>query len=144
MSPGMDSDQKFKWGLIVADCMKQLRAEGFRFVDQEVITNFDGSANGISAWFICEHSAATERFDAHAATDALKKKMLAAGFPQEGVETLRTCVTSQTEIQAGGGASNSSAENGQVPCSGNWNVIPVYNNDATHEVPAQCRTRINI
>ena len=103
MSLGMDSDQKFKWGLIVANSMKQLRAEGFRFVDQEVIPNFDGSPNGISAWFICEHQGARERFDAHAATDALKQKLLAAGFPQRGVETLQTCVTSQTEIQAGGG-----------------------------------------
>jgi hypothetical protein len=99
----MNSDQKFKWGLIVADYMKQLRVEGFRSVDQEVIPDFDGSPNGISAWFICEHYGATERFDAHAATEALKKKLLAAGFPQHGVETLRTYVTSQTEIQAGGG-----------------------------------------
>jgi len=49
----MDSDQKFKWPLLVVDCMKQLRAEGLRFVDQEVIPNFDGTPNEISAWFIC-------------------------------------------------------------------------------------------
>ena len=45
----MDSDQQFKWALLVADSMKALRAEGFSFVDQEVIPNLDGSPNGISA-----------------------------------------------------------------------------------------------
>jgi len=99
----MDSDQNFMWALLVAGCMKQLRAEGFLFVDQEVIPNLDGSPNDISAWFICEHHAARERFDAEAATAALKEKLKNAGFPDDGVETLQTRVTSQTEIRAGGG-----------------------------------------
>jgi hypothetical protein len=99
----MDSNQKFKWALLVVDCMKQLRAEGFLFVDQEVVPNFDGTPNEMSAWFICEHYAAREKFDAEAATVALKDKLRSAGFPQGGVETLRTRVTSQTEIQAAGG-----------------------------------------
>jgi len=83
--------------------MKELIAEGFGFVDQEVIPNFDGTPNGISVWFICEHYYATERFDAQSATEALKNKLRNAGFPQDAVETLQTRVTSQTEIQAGGG-----------------------------------------
>jgi len=87
----------------VLEAMKKLRAEGMPFVDQEVIASFDGTANGISAWFICEHFSARERFDLQAATDALKNKLRAAGFPAGGVETLQTLVTSQTEIQAGGG-----------------------------------------
>jgi hypothetical protein len=99
----MDSDQNFKWALLVVDCMKQLRAEGFRFVDQEVIPNFDGTPGGISAWFICEHNRASEQFDVQVATEALKNKLQMAGFPQDAVETLQTRVTSQTEIQAGGG-----------------------------------------
>ena len=99
----MDSSQQFKWALLVVDCMKSLHDDGFRFVDQEVIPNFDGTPNGISAWFICEHYYARERFDLQEATEALKNKLRGAGFPQEGVETLRTRATSQTEIQAGGG-----------------------------------------
>lgn len=99
----MDSTQHFKWALLVVDCMKHLRDEGFRFVDQEVIPNFDGTPNGISAWFICEHYSAREGFDLQGATEALKNKLRGAGFPQEAVETLQTRVTSQTEIQAGGG-----------------------------------------
>ena len=99
----MDSDRKFKWALLVVDCMKQLRAEGFRFVDQEVIPNFDGTPNDISAWFICEHYDPRERFNLQAATEALKNKLRDAGFPQNAVETLQTRATSQTEIQAGGG-----------------------------------------
>lgn len=95
--------QKFRWALLVVDCMNQLRAEGFGFVDQEVLSNFDGSPEGIFAWFICEHYYARERFDLQVATEALKNKLRDAEFPQGAVETLRTGVTSQTEIQAGGG-----------------------------------------
>ena len=100
----MDScQQQFRWALLVADCMKQLGAGGLPFVDQEVIPNFDGSPEGIFAWFICEHFSAREKFDLQAATDALKHKLRDAQFPQSALETLRTGVTSQTEIEAGGG-----------------------------------------
>lgn len=95
--------QKFRWALLVVDCMKQLRTDGLGFVDQEVIPNFNGSPDGIFAWFICEHSYAREKFDLRAATQALRNKLRDAEFPQGAVETLRTGVTSQTEIQAGGG-----------------------------------------
>jgi hypothetical protein len=99
----MDSNQQFKWALVVVDCMKALRAEGFPFVDQEVIPNLDGSPNGISAWFICEHRSARERFDVEAARKALSDKLRVADFPRSGVETLQTAVTSQAEVQAGAG-----------------------------------------
>jgi hypothetical protein len=68
-----------------------------------VIPNFDGTPNGIFAWFICEHYYARQEFDLQAVTEALRKKLRDAEFPQDAVETLRTGVTSQTEIQAGGG-----------------------------------------
>jgi hypothetical protein len=100
---GMDSDQKFKWALLAVDCMKQLRAEGFHFVDQEVIPNCDGAPNRIFVWFICEHYYAGERFDVQTATEALKNTLRNAGFPQDGIETLKTGATSLTEIQSGGG-----------------------------------------
>ena len=83
--------------------MKHLRNQGYGFVDQEVLAGFDGSPNKISAWFICEHYDARERFDLQAATEALKDRLRSAGFPPDAVETLRTRVTSQTEIKAGGG-----------------------------------------
>ena len=95
--------QEFKWARRVVDCMKQLQAEGFRFVDQEVVPNFDGTPNGIFAWFICEHEGAREEFDLQLATEALTHKLRDAGFPHGAVEILRTGVTSQAEIQAGGG-----------------------------------------
>src|SRR5215467_12740214 len=92
----MDSKERFKWASLVLECVKQLRVEGFGFVDQEVIPPFDGSPNGISAWFICEHYYAGKRFNVQAATEALKNKLQVASFPQDGVETLQTRVTSQT------------------------------------------------
>jgi hypothetical protein len=102
----MEPKQQFKWALLLIDCMKQLKAEGLHFIDQEVIPNFEGDPNGLFAWFICEHHAAKERFDLQGASKALKNKMLDAGFPKGAAETVRTGVTSQTEIQAGGGRFN--------------------------------------
>ncbi len=99
----MDATQQFKWALLVVDCMKRFRDDGFRFVDQEVMPNFDGTPNGICSWFICEQYCAKEQFDLQLATEALENKLRGAGFPQEAIETLRTSATSQTEIQAGGG-----------------------------------------
>ena len=44
----MDSKQHFRWGgLLLVDCMKQLSADGPRFVDEEVIPNFDCDPNGL-------------------------------------------------------------------------------------------------
>ena len=100
----MDSDQRrFRWGSLVIYCMKQLRAEGLDFVDQEVIPSFDRDPNGTFAWFICENDKTKEGFDLRASTIALKRKMQDAGFPKDAIETLRTGVTSRTEIQARGG-----------------------------------------
>ena len=70
---------------------------------KEVIPDFDGSQNGLVVWFICEHSRTSESFDLDGASEALKNKMRDAGFPQSAVETLRTDVTSQTEVRVGGG-----------------------------------------
>ena len=87
----------------MVECMKRLRAEGLPFVDQEVLPSLDGSPGGIAAWFICENHAAKERFDLQASTDALKNRLRDAGFPQGAIDTMWTGVTSQTEIEAGGG-----------------------------------------
>lgn len=99
----MEPEQRFKWGLLLIECMKKVRNEGLLFLDQEVIPNFDGDPNGLFAWFICEDHDAKERFDLRGASEALKNKMRDAGFPQSAVEAIRTGVTSQAEIQAGGG-----------------------------------------
>jgi hypothetical protein len=99
----MHPKQDFRWGSLLIECMNALRTEGLTFVDQEVILNFDGDPNGLWAWFICEHYIAKARFDLAGASAALKNKMREAGFPDSAVETLRTAVTSETEIQAGGG-----------------------------------------
>jgi hypothetical protein len=107
---GMDSSRTFKWALLVVECMKELRTEGFGFVDQEVVPNFNSTPNGISAWFICEHNHASGQFDLRAATEALKNKLRGRDFPQDGLETLETSVTSQAEIKPGGGRFYSSAE----------------------------------
>jgi len=91
--------------LIVA-CTQELRDEGdLVFVDSEVISQFDGSPNGIFIWFICESAAAKERFREEALSEATRRvRILAlkAGMPPSSAETLRSDVTSTEDIIAGG------------------------------------------
>jgi len=99
----MEPEQQFKWALLLIECMKQLKAEGLGFTDQEVVPGLDGDPNGMFAWFICGHHAEKEKFELRNAIEALKTKMRDAGFPRSAIDTLRGGVTSETEIQAGGG-----------------------------------------
>jgi hypothetical protein len=103
MNTRTDSDERFKWRLLMLDCVSRLRAARLRFVDEEVMGDFNGSPDKMSIWFICEHFYARERFDLQGATEALKSKMLDAGFPQSSIDTLRTRATSLAEINARGG-----------------------------------------
>jgi hypothetical protein len=103
----MTSD--FKWGIMIVACMRRLRDSGecvVPFIDCEVLPHFDGRPDDIFAWFICDNSVTKDRFRAHALVDAtrrLRTIAVEAGFPKESADTLRTDVTSEDDIQSGGG-----------------------------------------
>jgi hypothetical protein len=103
----MTSD--FKWGIMIVACMRRLRDSGecvVPFVDCEVLPHFDGSPDDIFAWFICNDGVANERFRAEALMDPTRRRCamaIEAGFPRESTDTLRTDVTSEEDIEAGGG-----------------------------------------
>lgn len=99
----------FRWGTLVVATARQLRDSGdcaVPFVDCEVVPPFDGSPDGIFVWFICDSVATKNRFREHAlsyATSRLRTVAVEAGFPTASAETLRTDVTSNEEIESGGG-----------------------------------------
>jgi hypothetical protein len=103
----MTSD--FGWGTLVAAATRALRDSGdciVPFVDCEVIPPFDGSPDGIFVWFICDSVTTRNRFRARTlpyATVRLRTLAVEAGFPAAAAETLRTDVTSNEEIESGGG-----------------------------------------
>ncbi len=103
----MTSD--FGWGTLVGATARALRDSGgctVPFVDCEVIPPFDGSPDGIFVWFICDSVTTRDRFRTHAisyATGRLRTLVVEAGFPAASAETLQTDVTSNEEIEAGGG-----------------------------------------
>ena len=76
----MEPEQRFKWGLLLIECMKELRGEGLHFLDQEVIPNFDGGPNGLVAWFICEDHDAKERFDSSGCQRSVEEQNAGRGI----------------------------------------------------------------
>jgi len=102
----------FSWGDLIVASVRRLRDSGacaVPFVDFEVIPPFDGSADGIFVWFICETAAAKDIFNATELLNATRRLQGIAvedGFPKSGAETLRSAVTSKPEIEQGGGRFN--------------------------------------
>ena len=75
-------------------------------VDCKIIPPFGGRPDGIFVWFICDSITTRDRFRADALSDAtgrLRALAVEAGFPAASAETLRTDVTSNEEIESGGG-----------------------------------------
>ncbi len=57
-----ETDDFWRWGNLVVNCLKNFQEQQdfpVRFVDFEVITHFDGSADDIWVCFICARSAET-------------------------------------------------------------------------------------
>jgi hypothetical protein len=106
----MTSD--FRWGTLIVASVRRLRDSGVcavPFVDYEVIPPFDGSPDGIFVWFICEAAVTKDLFMATELLNATRRLQSIAvedGFPKSAAQTLRTAVTSKTEIEQGGGRFN--------------------------------------
>lgn len=105
----MDDDY-WRWGTLMVACVDALRLEQSdaecAFVDREIIPPFTGHPDEISVWFICSTKKLKERFQVSVMqhqVEALKKKMIEAGFPESAVQSIVTRVTSLEEIEDGGG-----------------------------------------
>lgn len=77
-----------------------------RFVDYEVLPNFDGRPDGIWVWFICAQKAETVPFREQCLDDAtseVRQRLLRQGFPKSAASSLGSSVTSLEDIEEGGG-----------------------------------------
>jgi hypothetical protein len=78
---------------------------GWRVADAEIIGDFDGSPERISAWLIFGTRHEAER--ARASHDALRARarevLDRAGYPADAVKTVELLFTSEPEIEEGGG-----------------------------------------
>jgi hypothetical protein len=90
----------------VSDVEREQLGSACPVVDHEVIAARDGGADDLFVWLVCRAKAERRAFtDTEQARflSALKKRMLAAGFPESAVASLRARATSRDEVEASGG-----------------------------------------
>jgi hypothetical protein len=102
-----------KWLRLVSDCLAAVEREQIGspspVVDHEVIPAASGSPEDMTVWCICRTRTERRRFadtEQSRFVAAVTKKLLAAGFPESAVTSLRVRVTSRDEVEAGGGKFN--------------------------------------
>jgi hypothetical protein len=102
-------DERWKWGKAMLACIAEVKARQTSscvFTDQEVMPRFDGRPDDMFVWFICRTKAEKEKFKRSRLgknNEVLKDRMARANFPAQAIESLGTDVTSEEDIQAGGG-----------------------------------------
>ncbi len=97
------------WVSTLSDCLAQLEREqvgsACPVVDHEVGQGSNGSAEDMTAWLICRNHAEQRAFtdtEMPRVVSALRKRMLATGFPETAVSSLQVRVTSRDEVNQKG------------------------------------------
>lgn len=106
----MTNTRAGQWLRIVSDCLAALEREqvGSRcpVVDHEIRPATAGSADDITVWCICRTRPERREFadtEQSRFVSELRRRLLAAGFPEAAVTSLVVKATSREEIDAGGG-----------------------------------------
>ncbi len=104
------ADDSGQWARRLGECLDALEREQVGspcpVVDHEVIAPRAGGTDDFFVWLVCRAKAERRTFaDTEQArfVSALKKKMLAANFPESAVASLTVRVTSREEVDAAGG-----------------------------------------
>ncbi|MBI2511193.1 MAG: hypothetical protein HYV96_04395 [Opitutae bacterium] len=104
------ADRGGSWRARLADCVAAAEREQLGsacpVVDHEVVAPSDGGAEDFFVWLVCRTKAERRTFtDTEQArfVSALKRRMLAAGFPEPAVASLAVRATSREEVDAAGG-----------------------------------------
>lgn len=107
------ADVPGKWLKMVSDCLTAVEREQIGsaspVVDHEVTPAVSGSPEDITVWCICRTKAERRRFadtEQSRFVSAVTKQLLAAGFPESAMTSLRVRVTSREEVDATGGKFN--------------------------------------
>lgn len=97
------------WMSTLSDCLAQIEREqvgsACPVVDHEVAQGSNGSADDMTAWLICRNRAEQRAFrdtEMPRVVSALRRRMLAAGFPESAVSSLQVRVTSRDEVNQKG------------------------------------------
>ncbi len=98
------------WRVVLGDCLSHAEREQLGsacpVVDHEVIAPRAGGADDFFVWLVCRTKAERRAFaDTEQArfVSGLRKRMLAAGFPESAVASLSVRATSRDEVDAVGG-----------------------------------------
>jgi hypothetical protein len=102
-------ERRWRWGNALVAILGKLKgsatfAPGYR--DFEVIPPLDGSPGGIAVWFICDTRSARDQFRECSLSSARVEvihEMEKSGFSAEAASSLWCDVTSQEDIEIGGG-----------------------------------------
>ncbi len=99
-----------QWARRMGECLDALEREQIGsacpVIDHEVVTPRDGDAEDFFVWLVFRSKSERRIFtDTEQArfVSALKKRMLAAGFPESAVASLTVRATSREEVDAAGG-----------------------------------------
>ena len=106
--PKRASREHWHWGLLIGETLRTPGAFaplGLQVVDVEVIPDFTGSPDRMSAWLIFDSP--PEASAAQARTDEVRTfaagLLALAGYPDAAWRSFRIFYTSVPEIEAGGG-----------------------------------------
>lgn len=98
------------WRTRLSDCVAETEREQIGsacpVVDHEVIATGDGGTEALFVWLVCRSKAEKRQFaDTEQArfVSAVKRRMLAAGFSESAVASVRTRATAREELDAAGG-----------------------------------------
>lgn len=98
------------WRTRLGDCIAAAEREQIGsacpVVDHEIVAAPAGGADDLFVWLVCRTKTEKRQFaDTGQArfVSALKRRMLAAGFPESAVASLTARATSREEVDAAGG-----------------------------------------
>jgi hypothetical protein len=103
------AEKATNWVGMLSVCLAELEREQLGsvcpFVDYEVARGTGGGPEDMTAWLICRNRLEQRQFtdsELSRALAALRRRMLAAGFSESAVASVRVRVTSRDEVQQHG------------------------------------------
>jgi hypothetical protein len=100
------------WVSVLSDCLSELEREQAGstcpVVDHEIVRGASGAADDFTVWLVCRSQSERREFsDTQLASSAsaLRRKMIAVGFPENVVDSVQIRATSREEVEKRGGYS---------------------------------------
>src|ERR1700712_1096129 len=107
------SENKPNWMELISGCLaaflREQAGSSCPVVDYETRSNIAADPDDMRVWFICRTTEEKDEFmstERSRSVSVLKKKMIAAGFPDSAIASVEVRVTSRDEIAKSGGDSS--------------------------------------